>query len=173
MRILVIFSILIVLTSCADTHEVHRVSQVSQRLSADGIAYVSVPPDGRYGSTVYTGSGAMASQIVVAAFSRHMTRVEQASAPQTFVKSLEAAKQARATYLVAPAILHWEDRATEWSGRPDKVELRISVVDTASGKVIETAVVSGTSGLATFGGDHPQDLLPEPVQQYVDSLFPG
>jgi len=168
-RYLVLAALL--LTGCADTHSVQRGQQLSHKLSANKLAYVSVPPDGRYGRTVYNGSGAMASQIVAAAFSRHMLRVEQASSPQTFEKSLEAAKQAKASYLIAPAILHWEDRATEWSAIPDKVELQISVIDTTTGKVIETAVVSGTSGLATFGGDHPQDLLPEPVRQYVDSLF--
>lgn len=173
MRVFVLFMILIGVASCADTHSVYRGHQSSQQLSSEGLAYISVSPDGRYGSTVYGGSGVTASQIVAAAFSRHMRRVEQATSPQTFEKALEAAKKANAAYLISPTILHWEDRATEWSAKSDKVEMRISVVNTTSGKVIETAIVGGASGLATFGGDHPQDLLPEPVRQYVDSLFRG
>ncbi|MDB3946228.1 DUF4823 domain-containing protein [Gammaproteobacteria bacterium] len=31
--------------------------------------------------------------------------------------------------------------------------------------------MDGSSGLATFGGDHPQDLLPESVTKYVGALF--
>ena len=32
-------------------------------------------------------------------------------------------------------------------------------------------IVKGSSGLATPGGDHLQDLLPEPVAEFVSSLF--
>ncbi|WP_274523310.1 DUF4823 domain-containing protein [Pseudomonas abietaniphila] len=32
-------------------------------------------------------------------------------------------------------------------------------------------MIKGSSGLATLGGDHPQDLLPEPVAECVSSLF--
>jgi hypothetical protein len=68
-------------------------------------------------------------------------------------------------------ILHWEDRATEWSGIPDKVEIRIDVIESARGDTIDSAIVKRKSGLATFGGDHPQDLLPKPVEDYVASLY--
>jgi hypothetical protein len=102
---------------------------------------------------------------------RHLTRVEQAERPETYQRAMEAAKKIGATYLIDPSIAHWEDRATEWSGISDKVELQISIYDTATGRLIERGTVSGRSGLATLGGDHPQDLLPPPVNQYVDSLF--
>ena len=68
-------------------------------------------------------------------------------------------------------IVHWEDRATEWSLKSDKVEVKITVHDVARGRMLASAVVSGSSGLLTIGGDHPQDLLPEPMDSYVGSLF--
>ena len=74
-------------------------------------------------------------------------------------------------YFVYPTILHWEDRATEWSAIPDKLEVKIVVADTSSGNPVETVIVKGKSGLATFGGDHPQDLLPEPVEEFVSTLY--
>lgn len=171
MRLILATLFLVGLAACADTHQVHLGHQAASKLSADGIAYISVPENGRYGHTVYGSSGVMAAQIVAAAFGRHMRRIEQASSPQSTEQSLDSARKAGATYLVEPSILHWEDRATEWSGIRDKVELRISVLDAASGTVLETAVVSGSSGWATLGGDHPQDLLPKPTQEYVDGLF--
>ena len=45
------------------------------------------------------------------------------------------------------------------------------VVDVRTDKTLSTVIIDGSSGLATFGGDHPQDLLPEPVGEYVDTLF--
>ena len=68
-------------------------------------------------------------------------------------------------------ILHWEDRATQWSGKTDKITIKYSVYDTATGQVLASSVMSASSKWATFGGDHPQDLLPHPTQQFVDKLF--
>jgi hypothetical protein len=73
--------------------------------------------------------------------------------------------------LVYPTILHWEDRATEWSGIPDRVEIKIEIIGATTGKGLDSAIIKGKSGLATFGGDHPQDLLPKPVEDYVSGLF--
>ncbi|MGL1931348.1 MAG: DUF4823 domain-containing protein [Desulfotalea sp.] len=67
--------------------------------------------------------------------------------------------------------MHWEDRATEWSGLPDKAEIKMVVIDVKSNNKISVATIKGSSGLATFGGDHPQDLLPDPIKKYINSLF--
>ena len=74
-------------------------------------------------------------------------------------------------YYVIPEILHWEDRATEWSGLPDKIEVKIIVYDGGTGNEVASTLISGQSKWATFGGDHPQDLLPEPLNNYVESLY--
>jgi Domain of unknown function (DUF4823) len=74
-------------------------------------------------------------------------------------------------YLVYPTILHWEDRATEWSALPDRVEVKIDLIETATGKLLDSVVIRGKSGVATLGGDHPQDLLPKPVDEFVSTLF--
>jgi hypothetical protein len=74
-------------------------------------------------------------------------------------------------YFVVPEILHWEDRNTEWSGKKDTLEIKLSVFDAADGTTLATTIISGKSKWATFGGDHPQDLLPEPVNRYVETLY--
>jgi hypothetical protein len=74
-------------------------------------------------------------------------------------------------YLVYPTILHWEDRATEWSALPDRIEVKIDLIETATGKLLDSVVIRGKSGLATLGCDHPQDLLPKPVDEFVSTLF--
>ena len=72
-----------------------------------------------------------------------------------------------------PGEIHHDrrDRATEWSARADKVEVQFEAVDVSSGRRIAKTIIKGRSGLATFGGDHPQDLLPEPIDEFVDQLF--
>ncbi|WP_428785404.1 DUF4823 domain-containing protein [Vibrio splendidus] len=36
---------------------------------------------------------------------------------------------------------------------------------------MKSGIIEGKSGLATFGGDHPQDLLSEPVSEFMASLL--
>lgn len=156
---------------CADSHSVSPINTGSEKLSASEFAYIAVPQDGRYDATNYTGSGQTVAQIVASAFTKHIDRVEIGRKLEQPDAAMAKAQELGATYLVMPMIVHWEDRATEWSGRPDKVEVRITVRDVASGRTLASAVVSGSSGLWTFGGDHPQDLLPEPMDSYVGSLF--
>ena len=73
--------------------------------------------------------------------------------------------------MAIPEILHWKDRATEWSGIPDKIEVKLSVYESNSEKELASTVLSGKSKWATFGGDHPQDLLAEPLNKYIGTLY--
>lgn len=169
-----LYSILLtalLLSACADSHQLLRMDKEPQKLDARGIVYVSVPEDGRYGQTVYAGSGKNTMQIVVMAFSEHSGRVEGGHAHQSFEDSLAAARNIGASYLVVPTILHWEDRATEWSGIPDKASIKVAVFNVSTGVIMDSVIIKGRSGIATFGGDHPQDLLPKPMEEYVSSLF--
>jgi len=79
--------------------------------------------------------------------------------------------QAKFGYYVQPEILHWEDRATEWSGKSDRLEIQVLLYDTSSKSEIMSSSYKGKSQWLTFGGDHPQDLLPKPTEEFVDALY--
>ncbi len=84
---------------------------------------------------------------------------------------LASARKVGAKYLAVPTILEWEDRATEWSGIPDKASIKLSIIDLETNSTLDSVIIKGKSGIATFGGDHPQDLLPKPTYEYVASLY--
>jgi hypothetical protein len=159
------------LAACADTHQLIRTGRDVPKLESDKPVYVAVPKDGRYGQTVYSGSGPNTTQIVLAAFARYATKVESGHESQTFEEALSASRKLGATYLVVPTILEWEDRITEWSSIPDKASIRLTITDAATEATIDSVTIKGKSGLATLGGDHPQDLLPKPVAEYVKTLY--
>ncbi len=161
----------ILLTSCADTHQLMRMGGEATKLDPQGVVYVSVSADGRYGQTTYYGSGQNTTQIVTMAFSRYADRVESGHSTQDYDSSLVSARKIGAKYLVIPTILEWEDRATEWSAIPDKASIKIAIYDVISESSVDSVIIKGKSGLATFGGDHPQDLLPKPTEEYVTSLY--
>lgn len=161
----------ILLSACADSHQLMRNDGNLAKLDPKKSVYVSIPNDGQYGQITYHGSGQNTSQIIVLAFSHHAQIVESGHERQSYKDAMESARNADASYLVLPTILEWEDRATEWSAIPDKASIKIAIVDTKNESTIDSVIIKGKSGLATFGGDHPQDLLPKPVTEYVDSLY--
>lgn len=173
-KIVVLMFLCVLLSSCADSKELLRVGASapnSRKLSAEDSFYISIPADGAYGSTTYSGSGTMTSRLLLSAFSKRARNVQMAKTYQEFKDNLQATRESNLGYLVYPTIMHWEDRATEWSGKPDRVEVKVDVFEAPSGSLFDSVIIKGRSGLATFGGDHPQDLLPDPMEEFVASLF--
>jgi hypothetical protein len=168
----VAFVLMLLVVSCADTYQVVRSDpSPGARLEASSSIYIAVPADGVYGANTYRGSGQNTAQIINSAFAKRSRSTEVGRKTQSYAEARNAAAASGQEYLVFPVILHWEDRATEWSAIPDRVEVKIEVVEVASDRSIASAVITGNSGIATLGGDHPQDLLPEPIEEFVSSLY--
>lgn len=159
------------LIGCADTHQLMRASNPSITLSRQASAYVAIPRDGVYGQTNYSGSGTLTAQAIATAFAPYLTKISVAVKTEDLEAARQSARAGGHTHLLFPQILHWEDRATEWSGRPDVASVKISLIQVDDGVVLDSVVVGGKSGLATFGGDRPQHLLPKPLADYAATLF--
>ena len=161
----------VVFSGCTSTYELTSPVPAQTRLKADGSAYVALPEDGHFEKIPYPGSGRKTALAVSEAFSRHLKKVEVAPEVSSYDRSLEKAKNGSFDYLVIPTILHWEDRATEWSGRPDRIQIELRTVDVSTTDTLAVESIKGTSKWLTFGGDVPEDLLKDPINSYVDSLF--
>ena len=159
------------LSACADTHQITRVPGTGAALSRQASAYVGVPRDGSYETKPYPGSGGLTAHAVAVAFTPYLARITVGVKTEDFDAALKSAREGGYTYLFYPEILLWEDRATEWSGRPDQASVKVSVVRTDTSAVIDSAVVGGKSGLGTLGGDRPEHLLPKPLSDYAGTLF--
>ena len=170
MKVLFIVSISIFLSSCVASYNQQILKDATLKLERGKGVFISTPKNGWYGKIEYKNSGKMTANAVRAAFSRFSNSV-YISEECLGLECLKTALATQYAYYVVPEILHWEDRATEWSGIADKIDIKISVYDVTLGSEISSTVIRGTSKWATFGGDHPQDLLPEPVNYYVQSLY--
>src|SRR5690554_3474576 len=166
------FSAVLVITGflvgCSATHHQEALTAPSEGMRTDGEVLIATPENGTYDGREYQDSGSMTANIVRSAFLRHAHNVMVSSDCE--VLSCLQESDVAADYHVVPVILHWENRATEWSGKRDKVKVRLSVFDGQSGSELSSIIISGKSKWATLGGDHPQHLLPEPINGYVDSL---
>ena len=159
------------LGGCTATYSRSEVAVPSTVLRSGGKVAIATPEDGTYGEKVYRVSGESTAAAVRGAFARYTSQavIVGNCADATCLRQAPEGKSA--DYLVVPEILHWEDRNTEWSGIKDKIEIKLTVFDRGSDAPVASVVINGKSKWATFGGDHPQDLLAEPVGAYVASLF--
>lgn len=157
-------------TACTSNYDYKAMAAPSAQLSSDKAVLISVPPNGTYTTTVYENSGEMTAEAFATAFSTYAPNV--AITNDCHGKScLKSAHSSKYGYYIEPTILHWEDRATEWSGRLDRIQIDISVYDIKTNKELDKSSFTASSKWATFGGDHPQDLLHEPLKKYTASLY--
>lgn len=171
--ILIILAMMTLLSGCADTHNLVRSNPmgVTAKLTLKDSFYIAVSKDVVYGEDKNEGSGLTLSQILQSSVGKRARRVEIGNEHKSFDDALLYARSKSFKYLIYPTILHWEDHATEWNGVADKVEVKVEVVESATDNIVDTVIISGRSGIATFGGDKPQDLLLIPVEEFISSLF--
>jgi hypothetical protein len=166
------YSILVALalTGCASTYKQEVLNTPAAKLLVGKSVLIATPTNGSYGGKEYAGSGATTASAVRSAFSPYSNDVI-VSADCKDLNCLKVNATSSYHYYVVPQIFNWEDRATEWSGKKDKIQIKISVYDGSDGHELSSSIISGKSKWGTFGGDHPQDLLPEPISSYVKSLY--
>ena len=161
------------ISGCVSKYKTDAYEAPTEKLQTNASAYVTMAQDGSYGSKPYQNSGYLVSTATTAAVSLHLTRIEQAPRLETIEEALSSAEKMGLTYVFQPTILHWEDRATEWSSRPDRITIKVVVWDVTTRQNISSTVLRASSKWASFGGDHPQDLLPGTISPFVDKLFVG
>ena len=146
-------------------------SKENIKLDSSKSVYISKPENGTYRGLVDSNSADSTVASIKSALSKHIHSVLTGYKFENFNSSLQNAKENEATYLIFPVILHWEDRATEWSGIADKIKIKISVIDVDNGIEISSVLINSHSSWWTAGGDKPHDLLAQPIEKYIDSLY--
>ena len=170
MRHLIFLFVILIASGCASTYEQEVFTATIEKLQIGKSILIAIPADGVYGDTEYNGSGIMTALAVLRAFARHSNQVSVSDDCRDF-ECLQTSRPGSIDYYAVPEILQWEDRATQWSLIKDKLEIRLVIYDAIDLRVLSSTIISGKSKLATFGGDHPQDLLPELIGRHVDSLY--
>ncbi|GAD78410.1 DUF4823 domain-containing protein [Vibrio ezurae] len=160
------------LWGCADSHNLELTTlNTNIKLKSNDSVYIAQSKDGVYGNKHYQGSGQMVNQVIQAELVTKLNHIDTATSYRSYKDAVQYATDNDYDYLIYPTILHWEDRATEWSGIPDKVKLKITILDLRNHIEVKTGIIDGKSGLATLGGDHPQDLLPEPIKTFMQDIL--
>ncbi len=127
--------IVALVTGCASTYKHTDVHKIENTLDANSGVLISIPKDGFYGTKEYPNSGRMTANAFNTAFSKNISKVEVVDNchGENCLINIDTQKY---EYYVELNILHWEDRNTEWSGKPDRIEIQIIIIDTKTKRVI-------------------------------------
>lgn len=114
------------------------------------------PSDGTFEAENYPGSGGTVAGKLTAALIPY------------YPGSAVVTSAGTSGYLIKPQLLHWENRATEWSGKADRIKISLPLYH--GGKLIGSALVTASSSWWTLGGDQPEDLVDSPFAVYAGQL---
>lgn len=135
--------------------------------------YVMQPEDGRDGHKPQRGSGAQTADAVETALAPRAGRIVRASSPEDIEDALATARGAELDYVLQTEILAWEDHETAFTGVPDRISLKFEIYDAASGEELVSKTVQEKTTWAKTAADRPEFLLPEPVEEFMQTAFGG
>jgi hypothetical protein len=73
-------------------------------------------------------------------------------------------------YVIIPQIIHWEDRLTGWSFKPDRIEVRFDIYNNQR-QLIDSYMIQGRSAYIVWANKQPNSLLPRPIRNMLKELF--
>jgi hypothetical protein len=141
------------------------------RLDPLRAVFVTIPGDGESASVWCLGSGRAAAQAITAAFAKQGIPVYVAEEQLAREEALLAAARLKAGYVALSVITLWDQR-NEWLGRPSSVAVRVSIVDVATGRVIESKpIVTHNRTQLAFTIVSPETLLEKSLNEYVSKFY--
>lgn len=170
-KIVLVLAVAFALAGCVSKYKPIETDAPASTLSSDASFYVMQPDDGKYGNKPYPGSGEKTANAIQSALTTRAGRVIKASNPEELEAALSTAREKNLDYVLQTRILNWEDRATTWSGIPDKLSLTFEVYDAATGEKVASHTSKASSKWATWGGDRVEDLLPLPIGDFMKTVF--
>jgi hypothetical protein len=161
-----------VLTACKSTYqEKDLTNEPPPILKSNSRIYVAIPFDASFKNEVIQGSGKQTAQAFQAAFMRYTRSVYTSKFPESVNEALEIARNGQMEYVLYPTIIQWEDRATEFTGRRDRLKIKAELIDLSTSKIVFSREIEAVGKWMTDGGETPKDLLEPPAQQFANSVF--
>ena len=159
-------------SGCQSTYSDRQVSnEPVPMLRSNTRVYVGMPFDATDRKDVAYQSGRQVAEAIHTAFARNTRPVFISRTPESLGEALDSARKVNADYLAYPTIQLWLDRATEWSGRRDKLKLRVDLIELETSQVVYAKEIEAAGKWMTDGGDTPADLVQQPVEHFVNTLF--
>ena len=126
---------------------------------------------GTYGDNTYPDSAKNLVRKAQGAFSEYLQKVEVNINQLTLQKALYETNKKKLDYLIYINIIHWEDRATYWSGIRDTAEIKLRIYDSRTNEKNGGYVISGKGTIWRGAlGHHPQHIFKIALDKLASDL---
>jgi Domain of unknown function (DUF4823) len=162
-------------TSCGPSVSVSRPAGATGSVGGNDRVCVATAVDGRHETRVYAGSGQKVTRRTAHALREHHADVVIIGTSD-LQRLAEECRSQEGRFVVVPEILEWEDRASGWSGRPDRVEVQLTLHDVASASAVRSVSVTvqtnfWSSAFGEWGNRPPEALLSEEFDRAAVGLL--
>lgn len=131
---------------------------------------VMQPKDPSYADEHYPGSGLILSNRVKEALHGSAKEVVMLGTDQ-LDEAIRICENNGVQFIIRPIIQHWEDRATNWSGLPDKIALELILIDSPGGGTLNSLLFNASSTFFTFTNQPPEHMLDDSFETAVQQLL--
>jgi len=133
-------------------------------IPANSVVCVIYPGDGQFDGVTYESSGEKVGQIVLKSIPKKYNPVVVSSK-----------KSCESNYFLATEILEYEDRATGWSGKPDRVKVKLTGTNSKNDELSTFTYDADTNVAASafleWGNSAPYKLLGSKFTKQVANLL--
>jgi hypothetical protein len=124
------------MVGCASAEVITKTKTI-QKLDNTETVFLNLPKDATFETTNYKRSGNIYDNALAKYLNMQSVNVIVADAVEKDVeKSKIEAQNAGARYLFFSTLLHWEDRATNWTLRLDRIIVNVKVFDIATNQLV-------------------------------------
>ncbi len=141
-----------------------------QSYMQDRTSFLIVTPEfGRYETIDYPTSGIDVASALEKELKQYSPQIATIPTPVT-IENISDEDLQKFDYIFIPQILHWEDRATGWSMRPDRIKVRFDIFNNQR-KLVNSYLITGRSAYIVWISKAPNSLLRKPIRDMLKKLF--
>jgi len=167
--VLLLIASILLFTGCSASYQNEFMNQQSNHTYAPSRILLITPENGTYEDIDYPTSG----DDVIFALKKELSRYTPVIGviPNPIpIENIEEQVLEQTDYIILPKILHWEDRATGWSFRPDRIEILFEIYNNKR-ELIDAYRIKGRSAYVVWVSKQPKSLLPRPIRTMCEDLF--
>lgn len=164
-----LFSLIAMLaTGCTASYQNGFMQNTSHQYVPSRILLIT-PANGTFEGSEYPTSGNDVITILTKELNKYTQSISTIPTPVP-VQNLDDNTLQQFDYIIAPEIIHWEDRLTGWSFKPDRIEIRFDIYDNQR-QLIDSYWVKARSAYIVWFSKQPKSLLPVPIRTMLKKMF--
>ena len=130
---------------------------------------IVTPEPGRYATVEYPTSGIEVASALAQELKQYSPQISTIPTPVT-IENITDGDLQKFDYIFIPQILHWEDRATGWSMKPDRIKIRFDIFNNQR-QLVNSYLITGRSAYIVWISKTPDSLLRKPIRDMLKKFF--